>query len=99
MRHTFNIAAAVGTIFSLYASASSIPKCGEGSPCPEDSPCCSQYGQCGVGAYCLGGCDPSYSFSLDSCMAAPVCKSENYKLTSLDDVQSNTEYLGDPSKI
>ena len=28
-------------------------------------------------------------------MAAPVCKSEDYKLTSLDDVQANTYYLGD----
>ena len=30
-------------------------------------------------------------------MPAPVCKSEDYKLTSLDDVASNTQYLGDPS--
>lgn len=30
-------------------------------------------------------------------MAAPVCKSANYKLTSLDDITPNTEYLGDVS--
>ena len=30
-------------------------------------------------------------------MAAPVCKSADYHLTSLDDVISNTEYLGDAS--
>lgn len=98
MRHTFNAAAALAATFCL-TSAATIPKCGPGSPCPQDTPCCSQYGQCGVGAYCLGGCDPEYSYTLESCMAAPVCKSMDYKLTSLDDVQSNTEYLGDASSI
>ena len=58
----------------------------------------SEYGQCGVGAYCLGGCDAQYSNSLDSCVPAPICKSEDYKLTSLDGIQANTEYLGDASK-
>lgn len=53
------------------------------------------YGQCGVGAYCLGGCDPLSSNSLDSCMPAPACKSADYKLDSLDGIASNTEYLGD----
>ena len=32
-------------------------------------------------------------------MAAPVCKSEDYKLTSLDGVESNTKYLGDASNV
>ena len=98
MRHAFSAAAALATTFSL-SFASNIPKCGEGSPCPQETPCCSQYGQCGVGAYCLGGCDPTYSFSLDSCMAAPVCKSEDYKLTSLNGITANTEYLGDSSSV
>ena len=31
-------------------------------------------------------------------MPAPVCKSQDYKLTSLDGIQPNTKYLGDPSK-
>lgn len=55
----------------------------------------AEYGQCGVGAYCLGGCDPFSSFSLDSCMPAPVCSSQDYKLTSTDDIAPNTVYLGD----
>ena len=29
-------------------------------------------------------------------MAAPVCKDADYKLTSLDDIKPNTQYLGDP---
>ena len=55
------------------------------------------YGQCGVGAYCLGGCDPLSSNSLDSCMPAPACKSADYKLDSLDGIASNSKYLGDAS--
>ena len=98
MKHAFSVAAAIAATFSL-AVGSSIPTCGGGSPCPKDTPCCSQYGQCGVGAFCLGGCDPQNSFSLDSCMPAPVCKSEDYKLTSLDGIEANTQYLGDASSV
>lgn len=78
--------------------AQSQPTCSAGSLCPSDAPCCSQYGECGTGAYCLGGCDPMYSFDLNSCMPAPVCQSANYELNSLDDVMPNTEYLGDASQ-
>lgn len=56
-----------------------------------------EYGGCGVGAYCLGGCDPIHSFSLQSCTAAPACKSQDYQLTSLDGITPNTQYLGDAS--
>ena len=58
----------------------------------------AEYGQCGVGAYCLGGCDPSYSHSLDSCMPAPVCADKTYKMSSTDGIMPNTKYLGDASK-
>ena len=57
-----------------------------------------EYGQCGVGAYCLGGCDPRYSFNLQSCMPEPVCQSKTFDFTSLDGITSETEYLGDSSK-
>ena len=57
-----------------------------------------EYGQCGIGAYCLGGCDPLFSHSLDSCVPAPTCKSQDFKLTSLDGITPNTKYLGDASK-
>lgn len=57
-----------------------------------------EYGACGVGAYCLGGCDPLHSNSLDSCAPAPACKSQDYQLTSLDGLTSNQDYLGDASK-
>ena len=57
-----------------------------------------EYGQCGVGAYCLGGCDPKYSNSLESCVPAPVCESKDYSFANLDGIVSNTKYLGDASK-
>lgn len=98
MRSSLRIAAATLAAVVGTQAASSIPKCGSGQNCPESTPCCSQYGQCGVGAYCLGGCDPQNSFDLNSCMAAPVCQSTDYKMTSLDGIAANTEYLGDASK-
>jgi beta-glucanase (GH16 family) len=57
----------------------------------------SEYGQCGVGAYCLGGCDPVNSFSLNSCVPNPVCKSQNYDFQNLNGMVENTKYLGDAS--
>lgn len=57
-----------------------------------------EYGECGVGAYCLGGCDPLNSHSLNSCTPAPICKSDDYKLTSLNGITSNQKYLGDPTQ-
>jgi beta-glucanase (GH16 family) len=59
---------------------------------------CTAYGQCGVGAYCLGGCDPRFSHTLKSCTPVPVCQSKDFKLTSLDDVSDISQYLGDSSK-
>ncbi len=38
------------------------------------------------------------SFSLDSCVPAPVCQDKTYKMDSLDRIKNIKEYLGDPSK-
>lgn len=57
-----------------------------------------EYGECGIGAYCLGGCDPLTSFSLDSCVPAPTCKDKTLKFGSLDNVKNIAEYLGDSDK-
>ncbi|KAK1705213.1 concanavalin A-like lectin/glucanase domain-containing protein [Colletotrichum lupini] len=66
--------------------------------CPESAPCCSQYGQCGTGAFCLGGCDPRMSFSLDACVPAPVCQDKKMSMNSLDKIVDISKYYGDPSK-
>ncbi|TGO39630.1 hypothetical protein BHYA_0050g00150 [Botrytis hyacinthi] len=87
------------TLLTVLASASvAFAACSLDSHCPEETPCCSQYGECGTGAYCLGGCDPRMSFSLDSCVPEPVCESASYTFTSMDGITSNTKYLGDASK-
>ena len=60
--------------------------------------CITEYNQCGRGAFCLGGCDPLMSFSLDSCVPAPVCQDKKLKMNTLDRYQHISEYLGDPTK-
>ncbi|KAI1402879.1 hypothetical protein F4819DRAFT_260955 [Hypoxylon fuscum] len=78
--------------------AQDTPQCSLTKKCPEETPCCSQYGQCGVGAYCLGGCDPRMSFSLDSCVPEPVCVSRTMKMDNTDRIVDASKYLGDPTK-
>lgn len=94
MVRTAALFAALAAASVAYAQTS----CGLNNKCPSDTPCCSQYGQCGVGAYCLGGCDPRASFNLDSCTPEPVCVSKTYTFENMDGITSNTEYLGDSSK-
>lgn len=83
---------------SLLASTSWAQTCDNSNQCPEDKPCCSQYGECGTGAYCLGGCDPLSSFSLDSCVAEPICQNKTYSWDNLDNAALNTKYLGNATK-
>ncbi|KAL3450602.1 concanavalin A-like lectin/glucanase domain-containing protein [Aspergillus insuetus] len=74
------------------------PNCSLDEHCPEKYPCCSVYGQCGTGAYCLGGCDPLMSYSLDSCAPMPICQSKTYKWDNLDNAATNNEYLGNATE-
>ncbi|TGZ80615.1 putative cell wall glucanase [Ascodesmis nigricans] len=77
-----------------------IQDCGSslGARCPESKPCCSQYGQCGVGAFCLGGCDPKWSLTKDYCVPHPTCKSKVSRFPNDKSVISKLKYLGDASK-
>lgn len=58
----------------------------------------AEYGDCGVGAFCLGGCDPRMSFTLDSCAPAPVCEDRKMDFKSLDRTVTIEKYFGDESK-
>ncbi|KAI1393279.1 uncharacterized protein F4822DRAFT_6470 [Hypoxylon trugodes] len=78
--------------------ADDAPQCSLTQKCPEETPCCSQYGQCGVGAYCLGGCDPRMSFSLDACVPEPVCASRTMAMDNTDRIVDVSKYLGDATK-
>lgn len=70
--------------------------CDENNKCPEDKPCCSQYGTCGTGSYCLGACDPKFSFNVSACVPLPICKSKHVEFPNLDNIVDQTKYLGDP---
>ncbi|KAK3954534.1 concanavalin A-like lectin/glucanase domain-containing protein [Pseudoneurospora amorphoporcata] len=100
MRSTVLALGAAALLGAGNVLADDIPTCSLDKKCPESAPCCSQYGQCGVGAYCLGGCDPRMSFSLDSCVPAPVCQDKTYKMdkASMSRIVDIGSYLGDPSK-
>lgn len=72
--------------------------CDKDNSCPEDKPCCSQYGECGTGAYCLGGCDIRFSFSLDSCMPMPMMEDYESDFKDPDIFEKQYEYLGNSSE-
>ncbi|KAK9247438.1 concanavalin A-like lectin/glucanase domain-containing protein [Lipomyces tetrasporus] len=72
--------------------------CDADNLCPESAPCCSQYGECGIGAYCLGGCNPKFSYQVESCAPQPICADGSYTFPNLDSLESNTKYLGDSSQ-
>ncbi|KAJ5094185.1 glycosidase crf2 [Penicillium angulare] len=84
----------VTSLLALSATAWAATSCSASSQCPKDKPCCSQYGECGTGAYCLGGCDPQASFAIDACAPMPVCQSKSYTWDNLDNSVLNTKYLG-----
>lgn len=93
------LAALAATLTAVAAQEKIIAECGIGlGKCPSHKPCCSQYGLCGIGAYCLGGCDPIFSTTIDSCVPAPVCQSKKSTFENLNKVVSNFKYLGDATK-
>jgi len=59
---------------------------------------CLEYGVCGIGSYCLGGCDPRYSFQIDSCMPAPQCVNKTYTFENISTSFADySTYLGNQS--
>ncbi|KAI9730682.1 MAG: hypothetical protein M1834_005650 [Cirrosporium novae-zelandiae] len=90
---------ASAALVALSARAVLATDCDTDNQCPESAPCCSQYGECGVGAYCLGGCDPLSSYSLDACVPEPVCVDKTFtKFKNTDNIMANTKYLGASSE-
>ncbi|RMJ21435.1 Cell wall [Aspergillus sp. HF37] len=86
-------------IGSACAGWKDAPSCGYDNKCPEDKPCCSQYGLCGTGDSCLGGCNPLTSHSMESCAPSPVCVDKKYNFDiSKDDLIVHSQFLGNASK-
>lgn len=84
--------------FATTGFSSSTISCGDGVQCPEDAPCCSQYGECGTGLYCLGACDVRHSFNVSACVPLPVCESKTYTFPNTDSIVDQSKYLGDASE-
>jgi beta-glucanase (GH16 family) len=63
--------------------------CGANKLCPASAPCCSEYGFCGTGNFCLGGCNPLWSNKLDSCRPNPVCKDATYTFADTSRIWPN----------
>ncbi|ANZ74747.1 BA75_01243T0 [Komagataella pastoris] len=77
--------------------ADEVIECDADNSCPEDKPCCSQYGVCGTGVSCLGGCDPRHSFNASACLPMPVCRDLDLK-ASTDAFEVDTNFLGDANE-
>ncbi|KAH9171400.1 glycoside hydrolase family 16 protein [Lactarius sanguifluus] len=61
--------------------------------CPALAPCCSPFGFCGDGTFCLGGCNPLASHSLNSCVPNPICRSANYTFNDQTRIHPNASLL------
>ncbi|GAA5872765.1 hypothetical protein JCM3774_005054 [Rhodotorula dairenensis] len=53
--------------------------CSADLACPEEAPCCSEFGFCGAGRNCLAGCNPLGSFRPAVCAPVPACRSQEYR--------------------
>ncbi|EIW78647.1 glycoside hydrolase family 16 protein [Coniophora puteana RWD-64-598 SS2] len=86
------IAAALPLLAAITPALAQGQTCNATSQCSSDYPCCSEYGFCNTGTYCLGGCNPLYSNTVDSCMPMPICESKNYTLSDTSRILSNATY-------
>lgn len=77
-----------------------VVSCNATNSCPEDMPCCSQFGQCGTGDYCLGGCNPRFSYNNKACMAMPICKNKQFNFGNnyASKVLKKEKYMGNASQ-
>ncbi|WPK23044.1 hypothetical protein PUMCH_000268 [Australozyma saopauloensis] len=88
-----------GIFYSLAQAADWNPiPCNATSKCPDSAPCCNQYGMCGTGFYCLGGCDPRYSFNLTACMPQPRMSSFQDLMSNASKIMDINQYLGNASQ-
>ncbi|KAF7319129.1 Glycoside hydrolase family 16 protein [Mycena chlorophos] len=83
-----------------FVNAQAGQTCNVTTSCLAAAPCCSEYGFCGTTeAFCLGGCNPLYSYKLDSCLPNPVCQSTLHTFPNNDRLLSNaTIYDGNATE-
>ncbi|RKP31197.1 hypothetical protein METBISCDRAFT_30385 [Metschnikowia bicuspidata] len=85
-------------VLGTITSAATVIKCNATVSCPESAPCCNQYGNCGTGMHCLGGCDPRRSFNLSACMPQPRMSSFKDLMNDARKILDINKYLGDSSE-
>lgn len=67
--------------------------CNATTLCGATNPCCSSFGFCGSGPdFCLGGCNPLASNTLDACMPEPLCQNRNITFLNTDRILTNQSY-------
>ncbi|KAL1405351.1 putative glycosidase CRH2 [Vanrija albida] len=98
----FSVAAAAALLIGLASAPLALAQgttCNSTVHCPRSAPCCSEYGFCGTGQFCLGGCQPFNSYETTSCKPNPVCRSSTTDFNDLSRVLLNaTQYNGNASK-
>ncbi|KAJ6577476.1 concanavalin A-like lectin/glucanase domain-containing protein [Mycena capillaripes] len=77
--------------FSAFFLLTQAQICNSTSLCPAAAPCCSEFGYCGTGNhFCLAGCNPFQSHTLDSCKPSPICKSTTYTFDDESRILTNS---------
>lgn len=67
--------------------------CNATMPCPAFAPCCSEFGFCGSDNFCLGGCNPFASNSINSCRPNPICEDATYAFQDNSRILSNATFF------
>ncbi|KAG9299586.1 hypothetical protein G9A89_020757 [Geosiphon pyriformis] len=70
-------------------------QCSAGNKCPESAPCCSEFGFCGIGRFCLGGCNPLLSHAPNSCAPNPICQTMTYDFKDTKKFIDSGSYNGE----
>ncbi|KAF8636901.1 hypothetical protein AX17_003153 [Amanita inopinata Kibby_2008] len=84
--------AALFPLLLLYIRTVNAVSCNVTNPCPDSAPCCSEFGFCGSDSFCLGGCNPFSSHSLDSCRPNPVCEDATHVFADNSKILSNATF-------
>ncbi|RDX43129.1 concanavalin A-like lectin/glucanase [Lentinus brumalis] len=83
----------VVSLLASFSAVSAQTQCNATSLCPSSAPCCSEFGFCGTGDFCLGGCNPLASNTLTSCMPEPVCQNANHTFKDTSRILTNATYF------
>lgn len=100
--NTWYFISALAAILSMVVAADDdVITCSNTKKCPLEAPCCSQFGICGTGAYCLGGCDIRFSYNISACMPMPIMEPFHHAFDTekkVKEIELQYEYLGNATE-